>query len=53
MQLYPMNPLLYYNRGLILYESRKFDAARLDFEKAVQLNPKYEVARDMLTRIKS
>ena len=53
IRYYAKNPLLHFNRGLILYNSRKFEAAREDFENAVRLNPKYDGAREMLARLKS
>ncbi len=47
-----MNPLLYYNRGAILFQSKRFEAARKDLEKAVQLDPNYHNAREMLAGIR-
>jgi len=47
------NPITYYNYGNLLVDMKHFDEAKAMYEKAIQLNPDFEEAKEELEKIGS
>jgi tetratricopeptide (TPR) repeat protein len=53
LKLDPKNFANLYNRGCILYNLKRFDEAKKDFENALKIEPYNLVCLDMVLRIKN
>jgi Tfp pilus assembly protein PilF len=52
LKIEPTNDLAYLYRGNLYMVSKEFDKAMADYEVALKLNPRNEIARAALTRLR-
>jgi tetratricopeptide (TPR) repeat protein len=48
LELAPDDPVAHFHRGLLYYTTNRFGLAESEFQRVIQLNPKYMKAYDML-----
>lgn len=53
IQIQPENPILYFNRGMTLAKMEQYEKARENLNRALQLNPDFQMARDRLKMLES
>jgi adenylate cyclase len=51
LELDPLNPLADFSKGLYLYFGRRYEAAAVEIREALDLNPGFPVARNVLATV--